>query len=220
MTQYAGDPISRRHSDPSSSNPEQMRRRTLLLSLASLSALAACGSNATSVWAPDDAVQMARHRASGPTYLALVTVRNEGDGQGAHTALLINASERVLFDPYGGWTDPYVPERNDVLFGFSPEVEERYLSYQAKDGYYYVRQEIQVPPEVAEQALQLAKAKGPVGMAMCTRATSDILGQLPGFESIRLTWFPEHLANRFGRLPGVTTLERHGPSPVESSEPV
>lgn len=136
-----------------------MRRRAILTGLI-LAPLAACGSNATSIWAPDDSLEMARYRAPGPTYLALVTVRNEGDGQGAHTALLINASERVLFDPYGGWTDPAVPERNDVLFGFSPEVEARYLNCQAKDGYYYVRQEIQVAPEVTEQALALAKVPG------------------------------------------------------------
>ena len=103
----------------------------------------------------------ARYSAPIPSYLALVTVRNEGDGQGAHTALLVNASERVLFDPFGGWTDPSVPERNDVLHGFSPEVEERYLSYQAQDGYYYVRQEIVVPSDVAEQALRLAKSYRP-----------------------------------------------------------
>ena len=190
-----------------------MRRRALLLGLPLL--LAGCGMNAESVWAPDADVAKVRYQAPGPTYLALVTVRNEGEGQGAHTALLINASERVLFDPYGGWTDPDVPERNDVLYGFSPEVEARYLNYQAKDGYYYVRQEVQVPPEVAEQALALAKAKGPVGMAMCTNATADILRQLPGFESVGSTWFPEQLSNRFARLPGVTTTEVHGAAPAE-----
>ena len=71
---------------------------------------------------------------------------------------------------------------------------------------------------MAEQALALAKSYGPVGMAMCTRATSEILRQLPGFEAIGMTWFPEHLSNRFGRLPGVIAVERHGPPPVEDSE--
>ena len=188
-----------------------MRRRVVLAGLLS-APLVGCGSNAVSVWAPDADVAKARYSSPGPTYLALVTVRNEGDGQGAHTALLINASERVLFDPYGGWTDPGVPERNDVLYGFSPEAEARYLNYQARDGYYYVRQEVQVPPEIAERALALAKESGPVGMAMCTRATSGLLRQLPGFEGIGPTWFPEFLAARFGRLPGVTTTEVHGPS--------
>ena len=194
-----------------------MRRRALLLGLVALPAVAGCGINAESVWSSEDAVVAVRHRDPGPPMLALITVRNEGNGSGAHTALLINASERVLFDPFGGWTDPRVAERNDVLHGFSPAVEEHYLDYQADDGYYYVRQEIAVPPEVAEQALVLARAKGPVGMAMCTRATSDILRQLPGFESLGLAWYPEQLSSRFGRLPGVVTIERHGLPPVEGS---
>lgn len=214
MAQHTDDGGQRRHLEPLRARRPVMSRRTVFLGLATFPALAGCGSNATPVWAPDDAVEAVRYRAPGPTYLALVTVRNEGDGQGAHTALLISASERVLFDPYGGWTDPFVPERNDVLYGFSPEVEARYLNYQAQDGYYYVRQEIAVSPEVAERALQLAETKGPVGMAMCTRATSDILRQLPGFEAIGSTWFPEHLSNRFSRLPGITTVERHGPPPT------
>ena len=190
-----------------------MRRRALLLGLPLL--LAGCGMNAESVWAPDADVAKARYQGTGPTTLALVTVRNEGDGQGAHTALLINASERVLFEPFGGWTHPGVPERNDVLYGFSPEVESDYLHYQAQDGYYYVRQEVQVPPEVAEQALALAKANGPVGMAMCTNAVADVLRPLPGFESIGSTWFPEQLSVRFARLPGVATTEVHGEAPAE-----
>ncbi|MBP1807205.1 hypothetical protein [Rubellimicrobium aerolatum] len=187
-----------------------MRRRAVLAGLG-LALLGGCGTGAESVWAPDAELMKARYRDPGPPRLALVTVRNEGDGSGAHSALLISGSERVLFDPYGGWTHPGVPERNDVLFGFSPAVEEAYLSYQAQDGYYYVRQEIAVPPEVAEQALALAKAHGPAGMAECTFAVSGLLRRLPGFEPIRRTWFPEHLASRFARLPGVTTTERHGP---------
>ncbi len=187
-----------------------MQRRRLLLSLAALPALSACGVNAESVWSSDEAVAAVRYRDAGPPMLALVTVRSEVDGQGEHSALLISASERVLFDPFGGWTDPAIAERNDVLHGFSPAVEERYLAYQAKDGYYYVRQEIQVAPEVAERALQIAKARGPVGMAMCVQAVSDVLAGLPGFESVGRPMFPEGLSDRFGRLPGVATVEVHG----------
>lgn len=188
-----------------------MRRRALLLGMTAMPALSACGINAESVWASDEVVARARHRPSGPPHLALVTVRNEDTGTAAHSALLISASERVLFDPFGGWKDAEVPERNDVLHGFSPEAEARYLSYQARDGYFYVRQEIQVAPEVAEQALRLAQGYGPVGMAMCVNAVADVLRRLPGFESIGSPWTPDRLAARFGRLPGVSTTERHGP---------
>lgn len=209
MVERSDDPAGRGQPASPSTRPAALSRRAFLVGLPAV-ALAGCGTNAKSVWAPDDMVARARWSEPGPM-LALVTVRNEGSGSGAHTALLINASERVLFDPYGGWTDPYVPERNDVLYGFSPQVEERYLAYQAKDGYFYVRQEAAVSPEVAEQALVLAKGYGAVGMAMCTNATSDILRQLPGFEELGRTWYPERLSARFARLPGVTTVERHGP---------
>ena len=188
-----------------------MQRRALLLGMAALPTLAGCGINAESVWASDEVMARARYSDPGPASIALITVRNEGTNSGAHTALLINASERVLFDPFGGWTDPGIAERNDVLHGFSPEAEARYLDYQAQDGFYYVRQEVQVSPAVAEQALQLAKARGPVGMAMCSNAVADVLRPLPGFEAIGSAWMPDALSRRFARLAGVTTVERHGP---------
>lgn len=183
-----------------------MQRRAFVLGLP----LVAAGCAGTSIYAPDDAVARARYVSGGPSMLALVTVRNEGSNDGAHTALLIDASERVLWDPYGGWSAPMVPERNDVLYGFSPAIEEAYLAYQAGGGYYFVRQEKLVDASVAEMAFSLARAKGPVGMARCTSATCNILNQLPGFESIRPTFLPNVLQARFGRLPGVTTTERHG----------
>jgi hypothetical protein len=73
--------------------------------------------------------------------------------------------------------------------------------------YYVVGQRIEVSPEVAERAFQLALKAGPVAQANCTRATSRLLRQLPGFESLPQTWFPNKLSDAFGALPGVTTRE-------------
>lgn len=184
-------------------------RRAVLLGLP----LLAAGCAGTSIRAPDEALARVRYRDPGPTSLALITVRNEGSGDGAHTAVMISASERVLFDPYGGWSDPSVPERDDVLFGFSPAVEAAYLAYQAGGGYYYVRQEKVVDPAVAEMALEAAKVRGPVGMAQCTLAAADVL-RLPGFEGLGRPLLPNSLQARFARLPGVTTTERHGAVPI------
>ena len=185
-----------------------MHRRAVLLGLAALP-LGACAG--TSVWAPDDVLQRARFPNPGPTSLALITVRNEHNKSGEHTALLINSSERAMFDPFGGWTDPYVPERDDVLFGLSDAALGRYLDYQADDGFFYVRQEKATPLAVAEEALARARAYGPVGVAQCTRAVSTILDGLPGFEGLGRPWTPDGMARRFARLDGVSTTERHGP---------
>ena len=189
-----------------------MQRRAVLLGLP----LALAGCAGTSVRAPEAAIALARYRDPGPAALALVTVRNEGSNDGAHTAIIINASERVLFDPYGTWADPRAPERDDVLHGFSPAVEEAYLAYQAGGGYYYVRQEKLVDPATAEAALVRAKGYGAVGMAQCTLAASDILRGLPGFEGLGRPLLPNGLRARFGRLPGVTTTERHGVPPTDA----
>lgn len=168
-------------------------------------ALAAC--SAEPIWAPDDAVQAARYSSGGPSALTLFTVKNTGSGNGAHTSLLVDASERVLFDPAGSFKANRVPERNDVLFGFSPAVETAYRSFHARTEFFLVIQKITVPPAVAEQALQLVKANGAVPKANCTRATSTIISQLSGFETIGTTWFPNNLSDAFANIPGVTTSE-------------
>jgi hypothetical protein len=178
-----------------------LKRRTFLIGLPF--GLSACA--AQSVWAPDDVVARAIYRSEGPSHLTLFTMRNTESNSGAHTALLIDASQRVIFDPAGTWQQDIMPERNDVLFGASSRMEQVYVSVHARMTYYVTAQRIDVSPQVAEQALNLALAAGPVPAANCTRVTARLLRQLPGFGSIRQTWGPNTLAEDFGKLPGVVT---------------
>ena len=181
--------------------PDMMTRRAFVIGAPV--ALAAC--SAEPVWAPDTAVNAAVYRSGGPSALTLFTVKNTGSENGAHTALLVDASQRVLFDPAGSFKADAIPERNDVLFGFSPAAEQAYISYHARTDYFVVVQNVSVSPVVAEQALQLVMANGAVPKANCTRATSAILRQLSGFESIGSTWFPNNLSDAFATVPGVQT---------------
>lgn len=168
-------------------------------------ALSAC--SAAEVWAPDDVISRAAYRDPNDTYLTLYTMKNVGSDNGAHTSLLINASQRVMFDPAGSFEQDRMPERNDVLFGVTPQLEEFYVSYHARVTYYVVGQTVQVPPQVAERAMQLAFANGPVPQAQCARSTSRLLRKVPGFEGIRQTWDPNRIQEDFAVLPGVTTRE-------------
>jgi len=79
--------------------------------------LAACG--AEPKWAPQAQVDAVRYVEGPPTYFTLYTVVNKATGSGAHSAILVNASERVIFDPAGTWYHPSLPERNDVHFGMN-----------------------------------------------------------------------------------------------------
>lgn len=150
-------------------------------------------------------VRAVQYRAEGPARLTLFTMVNNETGSGGHTSLMINASERVIWDPAGTVNKRrFIPEIDDVLYGITPAVEGWYTRAHARKTYHVVIQEIDVAPAVAEQALQLVKARGAVGNAQCSLSTSDILSQLPGFGSIRQTWFPVKLSEQFQTIPGVT----------------
>ncbi|MEX0339313.1 MAG: hypothetical protein AB3N11_09770, partial [Arenibacterium sp.] len=71
--------------------------------------------------------------------------------------------------------------------------------------FHVVSQTVRVTPEQAEVAYRLALSNGPVPGAFCANATSGILRQVPGFESIRSTFYPNNLQKQFAKLPGVMT---------------
>lgn len=171
-------------------------------------ALAACVPG-EAVWAPDELVEASVYRHDAPPSLTLITMKSVGSGSGAHTALLINASQRVLWDPAGSFKQQTIPERNDLIFGITPRVLDYYISYHSRETYYTVIQELRVPAEVAEMALREAMAYGAVGEARCTVSTSEILKRLPGFENIKVTFFPNELEKQFAKFPGITRVEYH-----------
>ena len=178
-----------------------LRAAAALLLLVGL--LGGCVGPAEPKWASDEEVARAAWVDDGPPSLTLITVINNRTGSGAHTGLLINASQRVLFDPAGTWYHPQLPERNDVHFGISPPIFDFYIDYHTRITYRTVTQTIVVSPEVAELAMRKVLAHGAVPKAQCSISTSAILRSLPGFEQIPRTWFPKQLMRAFGKLPGV-----------------
>jgi hypothetical protein len=175
----------------------------LILCLIALLGLAACG--AEPKWAPQEQVDAVRFVSEEPPSITLYTVVNTRTGSGAHSAILVNASERVIFDPAGTWYHPKLPERNDVHFGMTDKAVAFYLDYHTRITYDTIEQKIYVSPQVAELVLQKVKAYGAVPKAMCTQANSSILREVPGFESMPQTFYPKVLSTAFGKLPGVST---------------
>lgn len=179
--------------------------RNVLLALVAALTLAGCAGQR--VWAPDEDVARAAYRHDGPPRLTLFTMINNRTGAGAHTSLMINGSQRVIFDPAGSFKHETLPERNDVVFGITPPVADVYTRYHARKTYHVKVQELDVSPAVAEAAIRAVMAYGAVPAAQCSRSTSTVLAGLPGFESITPTWYPVKLADQFGRLPGVREEE-------------
>lgn len=175
----------------------------LALCLAALLGLTACGGYTRA--SSDAEVATIKYVEGPPTYIILYTVLNNRSNSGAHSAILVNASERVMFDPAGSWHHPKLPERDEVHYGMTDKAVDFYVDYHARSTYDVIEQKIFVSPEVAELLLQKVKAYGPVAKSMCTTATSAVLSELPGFESISRTWFPKALSKDFAELPGVIT---------------
>lgn len=146
-----------------------------------------------------------RYRDPGPATLTLYTMVNNRSGAGGHTSLMINASERVIFDPAGSFRADIVPERDDVLYGITPAVEEAYRGSHARSTHHVVVQELQVTPEQAEIAYQLAKQMGPVAGVYCAMSTGQLLQQVPGFEQITPAFQPVKLSDQFGQIAGTVT---------------
>lgn len=178
-----------------------MIRKFLVLAVALT--LSACGAEST--WAPEEAVRAARFVSDEPPSITLYTVINVRSGAGAHTGLLINGSERLIFDPAGTWQHPRLPERNDVHFGMSDRMVLFYIDYHARETFYVIEQKLPVSAATAELVMARAKAYGAVPKAMCTQSTSSILRGVPGFEGLPQTYYPKQLSDAFGRLPGVQT---------------
>lgn len=175
--------------------------RGWVLALCAVVSLAGC--TGQSVWAPDDAVQRAAYRHDGPTRLTLYTMINNRTGAGAHSSLMINGSQRVIFDPAGSFKHETLPERNDVVYGITPPVEDVYTRYHARESYHVQVQKLDVSPQTAERVMQLAQSYGAVPPAQCARSTSTILSQVFP-QNVSATWSPVKLAEQFATLPNVS----------------
>lgn len=180
--------------------------KTILALTLSAAVLAGCSEKGKE--SPNDAIASAVYLTQGPPKLTLMTMINNRTGAGAHSSLLVESTQTVLFDPAGSFQHERIPERGDVLYGMSPDWVEWYKSAHARETFHVVSQEFLVTPAQAARAMQLVEANGAVPSAFCASATSGILRQIPGFESIKPGFYPEKLMEQVGQLPGVQT-SRH-----------
>jgi hypothetical protein len=178
--------------------------------------LAACG--AEEVWAPEEDVQRALYRHDGPPAITFFTMINNRSNEGAHSGLMVNASQRAIFDPAGSFHHPQLPERNDVFFGITPAAYDFYIDYHARETYRVAVAEVPVSAEQAEIALRLIREAGPVAPTLCNYSIADVLRQVPGFEDAPRTIFPLRTKRYFEGRPGVRTAVHRDASPANRGD--
>lgn len=189
--------------------------RRILIALALPLVLAACG--ADNVYAPDADVARARYSSGKSPSMTLFTVVRKSTGEGAHAGLMIDGSQRILFDPAGTWHHPTVPERHDVHFGITPRMRLFYIDYHARETYDVYEQRVPVSSQVAEIAIRRAEEYGAVNKAFCGTSVSAILRDVPGFEHVPQTFFPGQIRRAFAKLPGVVETKHVDGDPNDHS---
>lgn len=188
-----------------------------LIAMGLMASLAAC--DADHKFASDAAVAKAAYVAGPPASITLITSINGRSGTGAHSALIINGSQRVLYDPAGSWElpDGFAPERNDLHYGMTPPVLDSYLNYQSEGIFYVTSQTLDVPLAEADQAIAAAVAQGSAPKAYCSRSVSSILRKLPGMDAVSVTFFPKALSRGFAKVPGVVETRIDGTTEADTA---
>ncbi|MTH62866.1 hypothetical protein [Paracoccus shanxieyensis] len=190
-----------------------MQRRAFL-ALALPAALAACG--ADNVWSSDEAVRNARYVSNEPPSITLLTVIGIPRGQGGHSALMINGSQRVIYDPAGSWTHPSIPERHDVLYGITPNFKNFYIDYHARETYWVAEDTVQVSLAVADAAIRSVEQQGSSSKSFCAVNTGKALQRVPGFEGAPTGFSPINLRRWFLTLPGVVSKKNMDGDPANN----
>lgn len=180
--------------------------------------LVACG--AEPEWASDADMSQFRYANGGPSAVTLLTVVRKTGNEGGHTALLIEGSERVIWDPAGTWWHPWSPERNDLHYGITPQLETHYIDYHAREAWRVVEQRIEVPQETADAMIAAFAANGAVNKSHCARVTSNILQEFPGFETVGTTWFPTGIMEDFAEIPETATRTYYDDDDLDRTNPL
>lgn len=194
-------------------------KRRFFLAAAPAALLVGCGVEPDNhIWASDDAVRAARYVSDEPPSITLFTVIGIPRGEGGHSALMINGSQRVIFDPAGSWNHPRIPERHDVLYGITPNFKNFYIDYHARSTYWVAEDTVYVTREVADRAIAAAEANGPVARSFCAVSTGRVLQRVPGFEGAPSGFSPLRLRSWFLTLPGVRSKEHRDGDPANNHD--
>ncbi len=175
--------------------------RSALLALLAVLALSGCEFYTPA--APDQ-IARARYVSSDPPSITLMSMVNARSGKSAHTGLLINGSQQVLFDPAGTFTHPDLPRSGDIHYGMTPRFVDYYERYHARFDYFVEAQTVPVTRAEADQILADAQAHGKSMKMTCALSMAEVLHPVPRFADAPSSVYPEALRAYFATQPGVT----------------
>lgn len=183
-----------------------MRATTVAIFLGLSLFLAGCANpNAGTALPAEIAASRAANPA--PASITLLTMVNDRNGFGEHSALLINGSQQIIYDPAGSFRHSQLPRRDDVVYGVTPRFADYYNSYHARFGYFVRVQKLDITLAQADAMIAASIERGSVPKLFCATAISDVLNDFPQFASFPSTFFPGAIMKRFAEVDGIITTE-------------
>jgi hypothetical protein len=174
--------------------------RRLLLVLTAILALSGC--EIYSAAEPSEIVA-ARYVSDEAPSITLMSMVNSRNNRSAHSALLINGSEQVIYDPAGTFQHPDLPRAGDVHYGVTPRYLDYYERYHARFDYYVHAQKVPVSRATADQVLANVQARGKTPKMFCADSVTVALKPVSPFQNLRISWFPETVRRDFAQISGV-----------------
>jgi hypothetical protein len=177
-----------------------MRPLRTLAALCAVVALGACEVYESS--SPDE-IARAVYSSDEPPSITLISMVNAENGRSAHSALLINGSQRVLYDPAGTFQHPELPRRGDIHYGITPRYLDYYERYHARFSHYTHNQKIYVSRATADQVMANAEALGRTPKMLCAGSVTGAIRGVEPFTQVRTSLFPEMVRRDFASIAGV-----------------
>lgn len=133
------------------------------------------------VYRPADPEEIARARyvSPEPPSVTLFSMVDVASGRSAHSALLINGSQQVLYDPAGTFTHPDLPRAGDIHYGMTPRFVDYYERYHARFSHFVEVQKVEVDRATADAVLARAEAEGKTLKMLCAGSVTGALQGIP-----------------------------------------
>lgn len=165
------------------------------------------GGCAELVTSTPQAIEASRYVSPEAPYVALLTMVDRDSGQGAHSALLVNGSQRVLYDPAGTFKTEVTTENADVIYGITPLALQAYEFFHARETTSFLEQKISVSRAEADAMIARMERQGPSPKFMCAINTAEILRDFDRFAHMPRSMQPTRLMKAFDAMPGVERRE-------------
>src|SRR4051812_1398946 len=168
--------------------------RRALFAMMALASLAGC-----EIYRPASfkEIAAARYVSPEPPSVTLMSMVNARSGRSAHSGLLINGSQQVLYDPAGTFTHPDLPRRGDIHYGMTPRYVDYYERYHARFDYFVEAQRVPISKAAADQLIANAQAEGQSMKMTCALDVADVLQPVAPFQNVHRSFFPEALREDF-----------------------